>query len=82
MILEVWILFIYFFLFWAAPMAYGSSQARVKSELRLPATAAQDLSRICNLHCSLRQGQILNPLSKAKDKNPHPHRHYVGFLTH
>ena len=32
------------------------------------ATATQDLSRICCLHCSLWQHQILNPLSKARDR--------------
>ena len=42
----------------------------VVSELQLPAyataTETQNLSRICDLHCSLRQYQILNPLSKAR----------------
>ena len=42
----------------------------VELELQLPAyttaTATQDPSRICNLRQSLWQGQILNPLSKAK----------------
>ena len=44
----------------------------VKLELQLPAyttaTAKQDLSRICYLHHSSRQHQILNPLSKAGDQ--------------
>ena len=44
----------------------------VESELQLPAyttaTAMQDLSRICDLHHSFQQGQILNPLSKARDQ--------------
>ena len=44
----------------------------VKSKLQLPtyttATAAQDLSRICNLHCNSRQGQLLDPLSKGRDR--------------
>ena len=31
------------------------------------ATAPPDLSCICNLHCSSQQGQILNPLSRARD---------------
>ena len=31
-------------------------------------TATQDLSRICDLHCSSQQCQILNPLSKARDR--------------
>ena len=44
---------------------------RVESELQLPAyataAAIQDLSRICNLHHSSWQHQILNPQSKARD---------------
>ena len=44
----------------------------VKLELQLPAyapaTAMLNLSRICDLHCSLWQCQILNPLSKASDQ--------------
>ena len=41
----------------------------VESELQLLAyaTAAEDLSHICDLYHSSRQRQILNPLSKAKD---------------
>ena len=44
----------------------------VESELQLPAyttaTATPDPSRICNLHHSSQQYQILNPLSEAKDR--------------
>ena len=44
----------------------------VESELQLLAyttvTAIQDLSHICHLHHSSWQGQILNPLSKARDQ--------------
>ena len=32
------------------------------------ALATPDLSHICNLHHSLRQCQILNPLSEARDR--------------
>ena len=41
----------------------------VKLELQLPATATAklDLSYIYDLHCSLQQSQILNPLSEARD---------------
>ena len=43
----------------------------VELELQLPAytttTAMQGLSRICDLHRSLRQSWILNPLSEARD---------------
>ena len=44
----------------------------VKSELQLPAyttaIAVQDLSHVCNLYHSSWQCQILNPLSKARDR--------------
>jgi len=44
----------------------------VKSELQLPAyttaTATQDLSYVFDLHHSSQQHQILNPLSKARDR--------------
>ena len=45
---------------------------RVQSEQQLPAyataTARQELSRICDLHCSSQQCRILNPLSEARDQ--------------
>ena len=45
---------------------------RVKLELQLPAhttaIATWDQSRICNLHCSSRQHQFLNPLIEARDR--------------
>ena len=44
----------------------------VESELQLPAytaaTATPDPSRICDLHPSSRQLQILNPLNEARDR--------------
>ena len=44
----------------------------VESEPQLPAyttaTATQDPSHIYILHRSLQQGQILNPLSEARDR--------------
>lgn len=44
----------------------------VKSELQLPAytiaTVTQDLSWVCNLHCSSQQCQILNPMSGGRDQ--------------
>ena len=50
---------------------------RVQSELQLPAystaTAVQDPSYVCDLHHSLWQHRILNPLSEAKDRTPQPH---------
>ena len=67
----------------AAPAAYGSSQAWVESELQLPAcataTAMSDLSRICDPHHSSRQHQIFNPLSMARDWNPHPHAYLLDL---
>ena len=44
----------------ATPVAYGSSQAT--------ATAALDLSHTCDLHHSLQQHWVLNPLSEAGDR--------------
>ena len=54
-------------------MAYGGSRLGVESELlQLPAyitaTATSDPSRICDLHHSSQQCQILNPLGKARDR--------------
>ena len=57
-------------------MAYGSSQAR--SQVRAvqayaTATEMPDLSHICDLCHSLHHCQILNLLSKARDRNLNPH---------
>ena len=56
----------------AAPPAYGGSQARIQLELQPPgyakATATQDPSRVCVLHHSSQQHQILNSLSEARDR--------------
>ena len=56
-------------------MAYGHTEVPklgVKLELQPPAystaTATRDLRCVCNLHHSSRRRQILNPLSKAKDR--------------
>ena len=58
-------------LFRAAP-AYGGSQARgqigAKPLAYTRATAMRDLSLVCDLHHSLQQYQILNPLNKARDR--------------
>ena len=71
----------------------------VKTELQLPAyataTATPDQSCICDLHHSSQQGQILNPLNKARDQTRNLmvpsqiHFHCAmtgtpndGFLTH
>ena len=74
------------FIFMATPAAYGSSQARGQIETAAvtyaTASTKPDPSCICNLHCSLWQCQILNPLSEARDRsNPHPHRDNVRSLT-
>ena len=64
---------LFFFVFFggrAAPVAYGGSQARVPVRAVTTdlcrATATWDLNRICNLHHSSEQHQILDPLSKAR----------------
>ena len=36
------------------------------------AIATPDPSSVCNLHCNSRQCWTLNPLSRARDPNPHP----------
>ena len=60
----------FFFLFRGTTVAYGSSQARNQIEAAAAglchSSATSDLSHICNLHCSLWQHQILNPLSEAR----------------
>ena len=52
--------FCLFAIAWATPMAHKGSQAR--------GIARRDPSRVCNLHHSSWQRQILNPLSKARDQ--------------
>ena len=65
-------LFCFFLLFRAVPVAYGSFQAGVKSELQLlayaTATATPDPSRVWDLHHSSRQCRISDPLSEARDR--------------
>ena len=55
-----------------APVAFGSSGLGVESELQLPAyttaTATLDPSNICDLHHSLWQCWITNPLREARDQ--------------
>ena len=61
----------FFFLFTAKSVAYGSSQARVQigaiGEAYATDMATLDPSGICDLHCTLQQYWILNPLNKASD---------------
>ena len=68
----LWFFFFFFFLR-ATPEAYGSQIGLgVKLELQLltftTATTIPDPSRICKLHHSSWQRQILNPLSEARDR--------------
>ena len=55
----------------AAPVAYGSSQARGQigptAVAYTAATPTPDPSHICDLNHSLRQYQTLKPTSKARD---------------
>ena len=64
--------FFLYFLRGVTPVEYGSSQLGIKLELQLPAyataAATPDLSRVCDLHCSSWQCQILNPLSEVRDR--------------
>ena len=63
------------FFFLAIPTVYVP-RLGVESELQLPAgttaTAMSDPSRVCDLHCSSQQHQILNPL-QGQGLNPSPH---------
>ena len=63
---------LFFFFPSGLPEAYGNSQAKVESELQLPAyataMATPDLSGVLDLHCSSWQHWILNPLSEARDQ--------------
>ena len=63
--------FFFFWLFRAAPMAYGSSQARSLTELKplayATATATPDLSHICHLHHSSLHCRIFHPVGEARD---------------
>ena len=63
-----------FFFCFLRPHPWHMEVPRLGVELELQllvyatATVAQDPSRICNLHHSTRQRQILNPLSEARDR--------------
>ena len=68
------------------PAAYGSCQARGQIGVAAEAYAAAtvtDPSHVCDLHHSLWEFWILNPLSEGgQGSNLHPHGHCIGFLTH
>ena len=79
-----YILVIYLFYFLGRHLRHmGVSEPGVELELQLPAyataTATPDLSLICDLHHSLCQCRILNPLIEARGL--YPLGYYVGFLT-
>ena len=67
---------IFFFLAFLGPHPWHMEVPRLGFELELQllafttatATATQDPSRVCNLHHSLWQHWVLNPLSKARDQ--------------
>ena len=62
----------FFFLFMAAPAAYGHSWAmgRIGAAAAAYSTATLELSHICigDLHHSLWQHRMHNPLSEARDQ--------------
>ena len=51
----------------AAPVAYGSSQARGQIRAAAAGIAMQDLGLISTYTVALQQCQILNPLSEVRD---------------
>ena len=64
-------LFIFFFLgphLWHMGGSQARGQTGAAAEAHTTATAVQDVSRICTLHHSLQQCQLLNPLSEARDQ--------------
>ena len=78
-LLKIWCKFIghsYFYLFFWLLGLYSRHmevpRLGVESELQLPAyataTATPDPSCVCDLHHSLRQCSILNPLGKDRDQ--------------
>ena len=64
--------FFVFSLLWPHPQHMEVPRPGVESELQLPAytiaTATLDPNLIFNLHRSLQQPQVLNPLSEARDQ--------------
>ena len=87
-----WILFLSFFFFFCflGPHPWHMEVLKLgdKSELQplayTTATATPDLSLVCNLHHSSQQGQILNPLSEARDLTRNimvPHEISFHFAT-
>ena len=77
-LVRYWLLIFFYFLFFVFLGLYLQHmevpRLGVKLELQPPAyttaTAMPNLSQFCDLHHSSRQRQILNPLSKARDRTP------------
>ena len=49
-------------------MAFGGSELQLPPYATATATAMQDPSRVCDLHHSSQQCQILNSLSETRDR--------------
>ena len=61
--------FLFFsFLFYAAPVAYGSSRARGRIGAASAGLGHSLSNARVDLHCSLWQHQILNPLNETRDQ--------------
>ena len=70
---KIKVCFFFFVFLGPRPQRMEVPRLGVESELQLPAyttaTAMPDLSHVWNLHNSSWQRQILNPLSKTRDRN-------------
>ena len=77
---SIFFLFSFFFFLGSNSQHREVPKLGIKLELQLPAytiaAATPDLSCICDLDCSSRQCQILNPLSRARDWT-----HILRFIT-
>ena len=79
-------IYLFFSFLWPHLQHMEVPKLGIQLELQLLACATAtattpDLNHICDLRYCLQQHWILNPLSEAGGLNPHPHGHYVGFLT-
>ena len=74
----------FFFFLWLHLQNMEVPRLGVESELQLQAytSATWDLSHISNPCDSLWWCWDPWPTELGQRSNPHPHRHYVGFLTH
>ena len=82
------LLFSIFFFLGPHPSHMEVPRLGVERELQLPAyttaTVTRDPSHVCNLHHSLRQHRILNPLSEARDRTRSSRRlcRVLDLLSH